>query len=382
MGDIYANSSVTIAAANSSTSNSGILNSRAVPDKCSLPWNVPVAEGSFKTYEVHARGIEHWWSLLHRRSLPLETRGWCLQEELFPSRRLVFAPQQAGWQCRAHGLLEGGADKQSTLVADYFEDDLALRSLPNTVPDFPLEIWYNMITRFSRRNLTRETDRLSAIASLADHIQKATNLTYAAGLWEEDFAYGLCWKFTIDTQVSLVNVRIKELSSSPFLGPSWSWCSSNGRPVDQSEGWAKSRANFIWSARIFDIQTKALVASNPFGSVTGGSFKISAPCYSFHPSKLQLSPFEEEVVHQCRLSCRIDIAHLAMEIHVLLLIKTSENFVLLLLVPAAEQPNATDAVENTICYMLGSFAAYRIGRNSPLYENSIQAWHERVVTVV
>lgn len=53
--------------------------------------------------------------------------------------------------------------------------------------------WYQMITEYTRREITKETDRLPALAGLAQAWVQRYPEIYACGLWNEDLAVGLLW---------------------------------------------------------------------------------------------------------------------------------------------------------------------------------------------
>jgi hypothetical protein len=106
-------------------------------------------------------------------------------------------------------------------------------------------IWYRLVTQYSRRQLTRPTDRLPAISGLASAIYDATGHTYLAGIWKEDLN-DLLW--FLDSDLYYTESPPKALSGgfdSPnfarrlsalsaedygYQAPSWSWASIP-RPV-------------------------------------------------------------------------------------------------------------------------------------------------------
>jgi hypothetical protein len=55
--------------------------------------------------------------------------------------------------------------------------------------------WYALVEKYREVSLTRVTDRLPAVSSLAatTECRAVTAATYIAGLWLEDLSYGLNW---------------------------------------------------------------------------------------------------------------------------------------------------------------------------------------------
>jgi hypothetical protein len=73
------------------------------------------------------------------------------------------------------------------------------------------------VSNYSRRSLTYQSDKLKAIAGLADIFARQTGYECIAGLWKEDLTYGLMWQ-TISRGASRDDTSI----------PSWSWISVDG----------------------------------------------------------------------------------------------------------------------------------------------------------
>jgi hypothetical protein len=79
------------------------------------------------------------------------------------------------------------------------------------------KIWYETVEMYTRRSLSRHTDKLIAMSGIATFIQKNTKFTYNSGLWQEIMPLNLLWV----------------LSSAPVQRPmrpipTWSWASVDG----------------------------------------------------------------------------------------------------------------------------------------------------------
>jgi hypothetical protein len=151
-------------------------------------------------------------------------------------------------------------------------------------------MWRNIVTHYSRRSLTRETDKLPALSGLAAIFQRSQNLTYMAGLWHED-ANSLLWQIDGFMRTADENLKPKILSRAP----SWSWASLGfGRCVKWDE------SNYIGEGHesqsddqghVLAISIEALGA-DPMGEVKpGGQITLWAKT---RPVEWQLRPNDKE----------------------------------------------------------------------------------------
>lgn len=87
-----------------------------------------------------------------------------------------------------------------------------------------LQLWSYIVTEFTARNLTYDSDRLLAIASLANQLSPALHSGYVAGQWTFS-TMGLLWYPNDSTRCR----RSKFLTGQNV--PSWSWASVEGSPI-------------------------------------------------------------------------------------------------------------------------------------------------------
>ncbi|KAK4176541.1 heterokaryon incompatibility protein-domain-containing protein [Triangularia setosa] len=79
--------------------------------------------------------------------------------------------------------------------------------------------WYEIVSVYSKGQLTRQTDRLVALAGVAELVQQRGKVDYLAGLWDSELlALGLLWV-----------VKGVEERQEMYCAPSWSWASVSGR---------------------------------------------------------------------------------------------------------------------------------------------------------
>ncbi|KAK1520283.1 heterokaryon incompatibility protein [Colletotrichum costaricense] len=79
--------------------------------------------------------------------------------------------------------------------------------------------WYDMVSAYSRRGITKSYDRLPALSGLAKVMEECTGQRYLAGLWKYHLHYGLLWRRSENWL---------ETPSDGFRAPSWSWASLEG----------------------------------------------------------------------------------------------------------------------------------------------------------
>ncbi|EPE33442.1 Cytochrome P450 [Glarea lozoyensis ATCC 20868] len=203
MGDIYRNSHLTLSALDASDSHCGFICSRSRDSLVHL-------SGNDSSQELYVRPASKPWDTLFSDA-PLNKRAWALQERLLSTRVVHFSKTELLWEC-------------------YFK-----RVLPSIHYDLESfkgshTAWYRVVQSYSGRSLTRQSDKLPAIAGIAASIASVTGFDYRHGLWAEDFKAGLLWR--IDPSSLSSNL---DLNTEPTLDlhtptvPSWSWTSINSK---------------------------------------------------------------------------------------------------------------------------------------------------------
>jgi hypothetical protein len=86
-----------------------------------------------------------------------------------------------------------------------------------------------MVENYSRRGLSVASDKLLAVAGLANLMQKNYSLTYATGLRKEDLQVGLCWWVALESDMFHRDGRRSLDEDFPdYIAPTWSWASAHG----------------------------------------------------------------------------------------------------------------------------------------------------------
>ncbi|KAK2769598.1 heterokaryon incompatibility protein [Colletotrichum kahawae] len=260
MMDIYANSFVTITAREPSSCKIGFLGRQQLG---STEWQKPIRARvppglgpSGDRLFVRGGEVEQF------QVFSLDSRGWCLQENILPQRRLVFDGREMAWHCRERNMCECGHLDEDVDVGD---ESLMSGSIDG--PKNLLELsqlhreWLKLVELYSRRFLTRSSDKLVALSGLArlfqqrlasakvlsrdEHIiaifDEKTLVTsnppmapglpasYYAGLWRESFVLGLAW--TVEYPLLNKTGHANHSKYKEYCAPSWSWASVDGPVV-------------------------------------------------------------------------------------------------------------------------------------------------------
>jgi Heterokaryon incompatibility protein (HET) len=228
MHKIYGNASLTISALSAWGSDVGFLGQR--------PYPVSEIGRFFQSYDerndLYVRQAVAGLSVRNN----LAERGWCLQEHLMAARVLHMTDVQTVFECSECMEWESGLKSfeihgsttglSSHLKRDFFTHSGAGNEDSKGTVHHALRCWLRLVENFSRRKLTRENDKLHAIAGLARLAQPSADDVYVAGLWMNHLAGQLLWrpqdgsKFTADD--------CDMIAPETSRAPSWSWAALNG----------------------------------------------------------------------------------------------------------------------------------------------------------
>jgi hypothetical protein len=211
---------------------------------------------------------------------PVSERAWVLQERLLSPAVLHFTKREIVWECRTQTIFEHGSytlpqDYETKLLLTTGERNRNNRSTPGwRMPRKErFREWYKLVQIYSAKKLTRNDDRLPAIAGLATRFHSMCHSTYLAGIWEEDVMRGLLWN-TADQEPPTDGI-VEDPSS--WHTPSWSWASTR-RPINYNvqlgDRLEKSSEKHSSTAVMHRADVDRL---NPqsFGHVLGGCLEIT-----------------------------------------------------------------------------------------------------------
>ena len=307
MKDVYGGAVLTIAATSANSAEVGMLRKRFIPvEACRIEWR---SRNSTSNSKVFLRSGSSFWNT-SMRDQAINQRGWTLQENLLSPRMISYGSQEMAWECQERRVSESG---RPILAGEHHRDKSFIQSLlmnrPSVVKrttqfvtklsthfipyswsfvlyhnegiyDQIYSRWFAIVTEFSRRDLTVQSDVLPALSGIAAIFQKLLHDRYCAGLWCNAMIRGLVWSRTrrkrVHPQGSRVHASISTLAN--YHIPSWSWASITGGlimfglggEVSWSSEWIEE------AAQVLDCRTIART-TDPFGQTSEGHLVLKAP---------------------------------------------------------------------------------------------------------
>lgn len=243
MSDVYRGAVLTIAGPAATDSSAGFLHKREfVTNQKYAPCKLQSISGKENDNGV----LTIWYPGCHREptaetdvrtrrlsaldSQPdsvLQNRGWIMQEYLLSSRLLYFGSFQMYFECGRASWFE--STFQSRNPSRYSNQDMSLKkSLNDHVgeSDISLEDWHEFVTRYSLCALTKPTDKLPAISSIAQSLDPLGQQSYYAGIWGSHLPKSLLWFVSDDTEDQAQQPDNKPANTTAYMAPSWSWAST------------------------------------------------------------------------------------------------------------------------------------------------------------
>ncbi|KAF6841001.1 het domain protein [Colletotrichum musicola] len=145
-----------------------------------------------------------------RRRTHLSKRGWAFQEQLLSHRILHCLDSELHWQCRHEYKTQSGQPLFQDDGLDYHCDH------SKTTPE-GVKNWHKWVEDYSRREFTVLSDRIPAFAGISDYYWSITGQSVVLGMRRDSLAKDLSW--------------VRAGPQRPQIGgtnvPSWSWMSCN-----------------------------------------------------------------------------------------------------------------------------------------------------------
>ena len=288
MGDIYANSFLTIAAKFSENCHDGCFRKRNYPMTAIYPLDIRLPAGTReKDSRIYGRtknrrtsSMNKLMALLHYPKRPekevtpiLETRGWTLQEALLSRRMLSFGKNELSWSCRNS---ESSESKPQEVGSNSFNDwqHAVHRVLVTGFERYGnlnrldagklFNYWLDIVADFSNRKLSKNTDKLPAISGVQAKIAELLKDTPVAGMWKNQFFVpSLLWQVAKDEANE---------SGVAYRCPSWSWVSVT-RPViyrtKPQDGKINEQVWYHDTTRLVEVVSWHIEASNQLDRIEG-----------------------------------------------------------------------------------------------------------------
>ncbi|KAH7088189.1 heterokaryon incompatibility protein-domain-containing protein [Paraphoma chrysanthemicola] len=212
MAEIYANASLTLSATHSADSRGGCF--VTLPYKPLLMrWSlVDQATNEERGFYSRAHPIDH--KPFIRRSFPLLTRGWALQERLLSPRIVHFTKSELVWECIEEFICEcsliGGTNEWRGVIKNEIQPRLWSQRSLNELS----RCWHLIVFSYTVLCLTFPMDIFPALQGLAKAMPPQLG-TYLAGLWSKTLVRDLSWTTNAASDRPEV-----------WRAPTWSWAST------------------------------------------------------------------------------------------------------------------------------------------------------------
>ncbi|KAJ8111676.1 hypothetical protein ONZ43_g5562 [Nemania bipapillata] len=282
MAEVYSCASLVLSAAFATNSDEGFLQYR--------PSLVTPMLGPESAYFVSEAFLDNENSF--RRIIdmcPLNSRSWCAQERIMATRILHYTPYGMLWECSQDFWTEspkpevriddiyrsnsvGSLDKRKHDILSHIErwlqrgDKNPAEPLDEKLVNKALRAWFHCVTEYSGRDLTHITDKLPAIAALADVFSEGLG-EYLGGIWSKFPSRCLAWEATGASRKILTEYR----------APSWSWASIDCRvqwPCEREVTFQKRSWSDQLGVRLLEHRIVPGPVANPYMSVGPGSYIV------------------------------------------------------------------------------------------------------------
>lgn len=252
MADVYKFAWLNIAALTSISDYDGFVNENRDP-RFEFGFRAPFASilGREKN-EINSSGQKcvllrgkaklHWASKGYiGQTEPLTTRAWVYQERALARRTLDFTQNRLRWSCDEFRGDEcdiaDRSDKpdardlrwilhEATRIAKSAgrssQDAVLANQIEPMLYKFDM-LWHGCVVTYSACQLTKHSDKLIAISSVARELAGAgtSKYTYLAGLWDVNLVFQLAWITVIGRKTP----PRKRIGVEGYVAPSWSWAS-------------------------------------------------------------------------------------------------------------------------------------------------------------
>lgn len=273
MSDVFMNSYVTICAAASSSSSESFL-VQPPKEAITLPFCSSLDPEVSGTYSILLEGHRSRSSVadLDIRDQKWRTRGWIWQEEVLSTRSLIFGKTLVQFRCHGWASMESG-------LTSPIQPPAHIQGILDT------SIWRDVVTDYSKRQLTFSRDRLGAIAGVAKCFcdgkrLRGESVKYLAGLWFIDptlrswtnelrrLAGQLRWVCSPGPIMTYTEMMGMLQDRENYCAPSWSWASRMTGVIHVSDGAPSGLIYEICGHDVQPAQSDAMVRVKFGSSIT------------------------------------------------------------------------------------------------------------------
>ncbi|KAE9365649.1 HET-domain-containing protein [Stipitochalara longipes BDJ] len=275
MGDTYRNSTFTIAASSATDNTEGCLFGKAASqfDVHPIPLFTKPVQRNWDEFSKTMGRDPNWFPMMmpqpaswlnHVQNSPLNSRAWVLQERVLSPRILHCTMQGFFWECSE---LRASEYEPLGCKFDYFFRDHGVLNANKLLTENNESIlgmhWRKIVERYCQLGISVSSDRLPALAGLANIIQEHTKDTYIAGHWRSSLVSSLLW-YRLDADE-------KKDTYARHSAPSWSWASISSEvkftSLNKGDFPAQDPKDYNLIAEVIDLDFKAL-GSSPFNWIS------------------------------------------------------------------------------------------------------------------
>lgn len=209
---------------------------------------------------------------------PVNQRAWVMQERFLAPCVLHFGAGQLFWECRQLHACEQYPHGLPTAIT-FGAYDLKTIDLPREAdldmsPQLRVyKLWCMLLYTYTRCGLTQASDKLIALAGIANRVSETLQDRFLAGVWHSWLMYDLCWSLDFASYVSAP----KPLAF--YRAPSWSWASLEG-PLNLG-GSVPIHPSARLACEILEASAVPVSQRNPFGAVRSAELVILAQLSQF-----------------------------------------------------------------------------------------------------
>ncbi|KAK4442025.1 heterokaryon incompatibility protein-domain-containing protein [Podospora aff. communis PSN243] len=270
MGAIYRDATLVISASDSPDCHGGLFFKRESPRELALEGVMAPGRLYVRPYmKTNTRikaAVVHTHADDQMKACALHHRAWTFQERYLATRTIHFGRAELGWTCpsvricECEGPIPLGVPNTGP-TSDFWKRELSNAQNQAWAAEFVRGTdWTGLITEYSRRDLTHNTDLLPALSGIAQILaMSASGERYAFGLWQSgtERGYHLVWRNRSGSPAS------RNLPHGYV--PSWTWASLRAPILFADCGHSIA---YRW---IFDLVDMACTpaTANPFGPGAG-----------------------------------------------------------------------------------------------------------------
>lgn len=152
--------------------------------------------------------------------LPLNTRGWTMQEKILSRRVITYTTHELQWTCQSLSTCECGYLLDSSERGDTITVNPTLNRREASYE------WAKIVKKYSSRSLTYLQDKLPAISGVAHAFQSILQSPYLGGHWVNNLPEELAWKAYpphVHSSDTVLDDDSDTASQPQYIAPTFCW---------------------------------------------------------------------------------------------------------------------------------------------------------------